>query len=91
MSTIHIEREHTLTPEQARSLVEGIVAEVEKKVEVEYAWEGHHLKFKAKGIKGEIQLGDDKVLVLARLGLMLAPFKGKIEHHINAYLDANLA
>ena len=35
------------------------MAEVEKKVEVDYVWDGHDLKFKAKGIKGEIQLEDD--------------------------------
>jgi putative polyhydroxyalkanoate system protein len=90
MATIEIDREHHLDRESARKLLEGIVGEVEKSIHVGYEWEGDDLKFAAKGVKGAIHLGEERVVVHAKLGLMLAPLKGKIKRAIEDYLDTAL-
>jgi putative polyhydroxyalkanoate system protein len=45
------------------------------------------MKFKRSGVKGQLDLSSDDIHVHLELGLMLRPFKSRIEQEIHSQLD----
>jgi len=91
MSTIEIERKHQLGKEEAQKAATGIAEELGRKFEVRHEWSGDRLKFHRQGVKGYLDVNEDRIRVKVELGLMLRPFKGKFEEEISRQLDKIIA
>lgn len=90
MANIHIKKRHHLGHDEARDRVEQIARELKKKLNADYAWKGNSLHFKRSGASGHIDLKDDVIEIRIKLGMVLAPMKGKIESAITEQLDLAL-
>lgn len=87
MSTIDVRRNHTLDESHAREAAESLAQDLSRQFDVDYQWDGDLLRFKRSGVKGHMDLSPDTIHVHLELGLMLRPFKSRIEQEINSQLD----
>lgn len=87
MADIHIEKKHTLGKEAARNAVEDVARQIQKNLQITYAWDGDTLKFERPGANGVIAVTDAAVTVDIQLGMILSPFRGMVEQQVESYLD----
>jgi putative polyhydroxyalkanoate system protein len=87
MSVIYIRRSHTLDKEHARSAAETLAKDLSQQFDVSYRWDGDVLRFKRSGVKGQLTIEHSALHMHLELGLLLRPFKSKIEQEIHAQLD----
>jgi putative polyhydroxyalkanoate system protein len=91
MSNIHVKYKHALSPEETRKRVEKIAKGLKKEYKIDYAWKGDRLLFKRSGAAGNVDLGDGFIELDIKLGMVLAPLKGKIEKTIKQNIVAELS
>lgn len=91
MSNIHIKHKHALNREQTRQRVEEIAKELKREYKIDYAWKGDRLLFRRSGAAGNLDLGDGFIELNIKLGLVLAPLKGKIEKSIKQNIAAEMS
>mgnify|MGYP001251274826 CR=1 FL=1 len=87
MSSIHIQREHSLTLKAARAVVEKMAAQLKKEFDFEYAWKQGVLHLERTGIRGQIAVTEHHVQLDATLGLLLGFLKPRIEQEVSAEFD----
>ncbi len=87
MSAIDVHRAHTLDKDHAREAAEALARDLSSQFDLDYQWEGDHLKFKRSGAKGHLNITGDDLHVHLELGMLLRPFKSKIEQEIHRQLD----
>jgi putative polyhydroxyalkanoate system protein len=87
MSQISIRRTHNLPLKKARELAEKVAKQLEADFDLEYAWDGHVLKFERPGVAGDLHVTASEVRVEARLGLLLGFLKARIEQEVEEQLD----
>lgn len=87
MSAIDVHRAHTLDKEHARDAAESLARDLSSQFDLDYQWEGDHLNFKRSGVKGQLNITDHDLHVHLELGMLLRPFKSKIENEIHSQLD----
>jgi putative polyhydroxyalkanoate system protein len=91
LADIHIVREHGLGLSQARKLAFRWAEVAENKLDMDCTYEEGKLSdlvsFKRPGASGELKVTKDRFELVARLGLLLGVFKGKIESEIVKNLD----
>lgn len=90
MANIHIRHQHQLTQGEARALMEQIAQDLKNKLKAEYHLKGDSLRFRRAGASGSVDLGEGFVEVKIKLGLVLAPMRGKIEKSIRQNIDVVL-
>ena len=95
MATIDISRPHQLPTDAAVERVRKLVDEFQernKELVKTVSWDGNGRAATAKGqgFTARFAVGDDKVTVSVDLGLMLRPFKGKVEKQLGRKLDRAL-
>ncbi len=86
MSNIHIKHPYNMMRDDARKRVEEIAENLKKEYKMNYGWEGHKLNFRRSGASGFLELGDGMIELNIKLGMLLAPVKGKIEASIRKNL-----
>jgi putative polyhydroxyalkanoate system protein len=91
MPSIDIRRPHSLSPAEARAVVEQVAARMHEKFGMEGQWQGDTLKFTRPGVNGSIAIGAAEIHVSAELGMLLSPLKGMIEQEIPRKLDEHFA
>lgn len=91
MAKIDIERPHHLGAPEARRVVEQVAADLQQKFGLANQWRDDVLQFSGAGVNGAIVVSDQAVHVTAQLGLLLSPFRGKIEQDIRTQLDRHFA
>lgn len=91
MSQITIERSHSLGLEGARQKADQLAEKLTRDYGVACVWEGDTLTFTRSGVDGRIEVGEDRVRVLATLGMMFSMLSGQIEKEIERKLDKALA
>ena len=91
MSKIHVKYKHKMNPEEARSRVEAIAKDLKKEYKIDYVWKGNRLLFKRSGAAGNLDLGDGFIELDIKLGMVLAPLKGKIEKSIKQNIVAEMS
>jgi putative polyhydroxyalkanoate system protein len=87
MSTIRMERQHTLGEAKAREAASAVAERLKEKMQIAYRWEGNVLRFERSGAKGQLHVSDSQVRMEIELGLMLRPMKGMIEQKMADYFD----
>jgi putative polyhydroxyalkanoate system protein len=88
MATIRIDRPHHMSQRDAKALAERLACDFEKRFELVWRWDGDAIHFERRGATGQMQVGPTNLLLVVRLGMMLAPLKPVIEKRVNAELDA---
>jgi len=91
MPSIDIRRPHSLSPAEARAVVEQVATRMHEKFGMEGQWQGDTLKFTRPGVNGSIAIGAAEIHVSAELGMLLSPLKGMIEQEIRRKLDEHFA
>ncbi|WP_372964641.1 polyhydroxyalkanoic acid system family protein [Marinobacter sp.] len=87
MSVIDIHRAHALDKAHARDAAETLAKDLSQKFDVNYLWEGDLLKFRRSGVKGHLDIAETDLHIRLELGMMLRPFKSRIEQEIHSQLD----
>ena len=87
MSAIDITRRHSLDHAEAVKAADSLAENLSQRYDVNYEWDGDVLRFKRSGVKGELTVNPEIIHVHLELGLMLRPFKGRIEQEIHDHLD----
>ena len=87
MSVIDVHRPHGLDKEHARQAAEALAQDMSRQFDVHYQWEGDQLKFKRSGVKGHLHIYPSELHIHLELGMMLRPFKSRIEQEIHSQLD----
>jgi len=87
MSVIDVHRAHSFDKGHAREAAETLARDLSSQFDVNYQWEGDHLTFKRSGAKGHLNITDEDLHVHLELGMLLRPFKSRIEQEIHSQLD----
>ncbi len=90
MSTIHVNRNHTLGKERAKKSIEEIAQEMKGRLGISYRWNGDELTFERSGVDGKIAVTDSNVDVVVKLGILASPMQGMVQREIEHYLDRHL-
>jgi putative polyhydroxyalkanoate system protein len=88
MPSIDLRRRHHMDRQSARARVDEIAARMREKFGVESRWDADTLRLRHMGLDGGITVDDESVHVKARLGMLLAALKPRIEHEVREKLDA---
>lgn len=91
MPNIHLKHSHTLTPDETRKRVEEIAQDLKREYKMDYSWDGDLVRFRRKGASGSVHLGDGFIELKIKLGMLLAPLKGKIESMIQQDIKSKMA
>jgi len=87
MSVIEVRRPHALDKEHAREAAETLAKDLSDQFDVNYEWDGDVLRFKRSGVKGQLNISHADLHIHLELGMMLRPFKSRIEQEIHNQLD----
>jgi putative polyhydroxyalkanoate system protein len=91
MSSIHLKHHHSLSRDETRKRVESIAEDLKREYKMDYSWDGDRVRFKRTGASGSVLLGEDFIELEIKLGMLLAPLKGKIEDTIRRDISSRLA
>ncbi|MCK7543980.1 polyhydroxyalkanoic acid system family protein [Marinobacter bryozoorum] len=91
MSSIDVRRAHSLDQAHAREAAESLAQDLSRKFDVDYEWDGDLMRFRRSGVKGHLDISPSELHVHLELGMMLRPFKGRIEEEIHTQLDKIIA
>ncbi len=91
MSRIHLERKHRLGLKKARAAAEQVAEDMAESFEMACEWDGNALHFSRPGVSGCLTVGRDRVVLEAKLGLLLAAFQSRIEERLQADFDRYFA
>ncbi|HDZ56813.1 MAG TPA: polyhydroxyalkanoic acid system protein [Pseudomonas xinjiangensis] len=91
MATVDVTREHSLGKETAKERAQKMADKLAQKLDAKCEWQGDELTFKRSGADGSIQVSEDQVRVVVKLGLMLTPMAGMVKGEVEKALDKYLA
>jgi putative polyhydroxyalkanoate system protein len=87
VSKIHLRRGHELTTQAARKKVERVADLLAQRFDASCEWKGDVLTISHPSVNGQVTVGEDEVVVEARLGFMLAMFRDRIDEELVRILD----
>ena len=87
MATISIIRKHSLSQKKAKAAAETIAKDLNKRFELEYAWNGDRIEFERIGVSGHLSVSKGRIALEVSLGWLLTPLKPAFEREINTQLD----
>lgn len=90
MKPIVVHHRHGLRRVDARRRAEAIAHRLQDEHGGSFEWDGDTLHFKRTGIAGEVTVTDEDVEVRVDVGVLLLPFRARIEREIRAFFDGDL-
>jgi len=87
MPSISVSRAHSLSHKKARDAAERIARDLQKRFQLDYAWDGDAVTFERPGVSGRMLVAKDRIALDVRLGLLLTAIKPMIEREIHAQFD----
>lgn len=87
MSTIHLQRKHKVGLKKAKAAAQKIADEMNDMFDMTSEWDGNTLHFSRTGVNGTLTVSRDGVDLKAKLGLLLAALKPRIEAQIEKNFD----
>jgi putative polyhydroxyalkanoate system protein len=87
VSHIHLVRRHHLGRKRAAAKVERLRQELSAAHEFEGEWHDQVLHISRTGAHGDIEVGKDAIEVRVELGMLLRPWRERIQREIEAHLD----
>jgi putative polyhydroxyalkanoate system protein len=86
MSYIDMHARHSMSRDEAQAAADDLAADLARKFDIDYGWEGDHIHFERPGVNGRITVREHEIRIQAQLGLMLMFLKPQIENEITRYL-----
>ena len=87
MASFSIAKKHALSHKKAKEVAERIAKDLQRRFELDYAWDGDHVDFERPGVSGRMRVGKDSIALDVHLGFLLSALKPAIEREIHAQLD----
>lgn len=87
---MRIRREHGLGLAEARSRIDRVSEELERRFSLRSSWDGDHVVVRGSDVNGRIVIAHDYVEAHIRLGLTLLLFEPQIRSGIVAAMDEHL-
>jgi len=88
MSTIHISYPMPCSIEQSQEVIDDLLNDLAEKYHIHHQAIGdNQYKLTGSGIKGEVKLDHEELLITAQLNFMMMAFKPIIEKEIHRQLD----
>lgn len=91
MSTIRVERTHSLSVEEALQRARDLVNEFASKLKADVTWNGPQASFKGTGFSGSAKVTGSQVAVDVDLNLVLRAMRSKIETRLEKALSEKFA
>lgn len=91
MAAISVKHQHQLSDDEVRGHIDELARKLANELDAGYRWEGNVLRFERSGASGVIELKTSMVEINVKLGMLLRPFRGKVEQSINDYLDQHIS
>ncbi len=91
MAHIYIVRSHSLGIESARVAADRVAEDLRGEHHVKSHWEGDTLMVRKTGVRGELVVSENRVVVNVKLGFSMSLFRRVLEKEINDQLDEHLA
>lgn len=89
MTTIHIARDHDLTPDDRAEALEDLASYL-KEIGAKVQQGPDDLTFSGRGFEGRVAVEPGKAVGQIKLGMLARPFRHQLESEINRHLDARL-
>lgn len=90
MARIDILHPHTRDAGEARTIVDGIAAQLRERYGVAGGWQGDAVRLSGPGLQGQVELLPQQVRVTAELGFLLSALRGQVEAEIRRVLAERL-
>jgi putative polyhydroxyalkanoate system protein len=90
MARIDIQHPHTRDAAEARTIVDGIAAQLRERYGISGSWEGDAVRLSGAGLEGQVELLPRQVRVTAELGFLLSALRGQVEAEIRRVLVERL-
>ena len=90
MARIDIQHPHTRNAQEARTIVDGITAQLRERYGISGAWDGDAVRLSGAGLQGLVELLPGQVRVSAELGFLLSALRGQVEAEIRRVLVERL-
>lgn len=90
MSTVVVEKTHSLSLEDAKRAIDRFGEDLKSKYGMNLAWSGNVATLKGTGASGDIKVESDRVVVTVKLG-MLAKAAGIKADRVEASIDKRLS
>jgi len=87
MALIAITKKHTLPHTKAKAAAEKVAADLNKRFDLDYEWNGDDIEFKRSGLTGALHVGKEAVRLDCELGFMLSLLKPTIEAEVHKQFD----
>lgn len=91
MSDIQIERDHSLSLDNVRSLTEEVGSKLKSKYGGDYQMNGDTMCYKTSGVNAELRFDESNLCVNVKLGMLMKAFKGNIQTEVQRFLDEHIA
>ncbi|GMV03619.1 MAG: polyhydroxyalkanoic acid system family protein [Burkholderiaceae bacterium] len=91
MAAIHLTRRHSLGLKKARAAAQKVADDMAESFDIDSEWDGDVLRFARAGVSGCLTVSKDRVVLEAKLGLLLAAFKLPIEERVQKGFDRYFA
>jgi putative polyhydroxyalkanoate system protein len=92
MSTINITYPMPCRLEQSQIIIDELLKDLADKYHIHHQSIGeNHYQLKGSGIKGEVKLDHEELLITAQLNFMMMAFKPVIEKEIHHQLDKSFS
>ncbi len=87
MSEIVLQRKHKLGLKKARLAAQQVADDMAESFDMVSEWDGNALTFSRSGVSGCLMVSRDRVVLEAKLGLLLAAFRSRIEARLQEDFD----
>lgn len=87
---MRIRRQHDLGIAEAKSRIEQVTADLEKRFSLQSEWQGDELCFRGSGVKGSVAVAEDSLEFDITLGFALMMLEPTIRSAINTALDKHI-
>lgn len=87
MSTIHLDRAHTMGPVGAREAADRIAESLSRDYGMTCTWQDDVMHFARPGASGELAVSADRIVLDVRLGVLFAAFKPTVEAKLQSNFD----
>lgn len=92
MSTIHIKYPMPCSLNQSQEVIDELLKDLSSKYAIHHTAVGdNHYALKGSGIKGEVKLDHEELIISAQLNFMMMAFRPAIEKEIHRQLDKSFA
>jgi len=91
MSTIKVERAHSLGRDEALRRAQSLLQEYGDRFKAKVTWSDSGVAVAGSGFSGRAEVSEDRVSIALDLGLVLRPLKARIENRLARELDAQFA